>query len=425
MNVGDRLTLHIEKPAAGGRMIGRHEGAVVLVLRAIPGEDVEVEIEKVQRGTAWARTVHVLQPSPDRVVHDDDWACGGNVYSHVRYARQLDLKRDIIRDAFARIGRMAPPDDIPIAASAVDGYRMRARFRYSDGRLGYFREGTHQLCDPAPTRQLLPSTIGAVSDLAAALNQTATRSVHEVELSENCAATQRAVHLILHDDGDPSRLGRLPRVAGMDGMSYGVAGGRPIALAGDATVADTLPVTPAREASTVSLRRHAHAFFQGNRFLLSTLVADVGEVVPPAAVLDLYAGVGLFAVTLAARGNTQVVAIEGDRVCAHDLKSNAAQCEGRVDARHQSVEAFLASARQRAFDTLIVDPPRTGMTREALAGAIALRAPRVVYVSCDVATLGRDARMLVDAGYRLVSVRAFDLFPNTAHVESLAVFDRI
>jgi 23S rRNA (uracil1939-C5)-methyltransferase len=424
MNAGDLVTLRIDKPAAGGRMIARHDGAVVLVMGGIPGEEVEAEVEKVQRNTAWGRTTRVIEPSPDRVAADEDWACGGNVYSHIRYERQLDLKREIIRDAFTRIGHLAPPEDITVAPSRVDGYRMRARFRYADGRLGYFREGSHQLCDPATSHQLLPATLDVLRRLADVLTTAGGRAVHEVELAENCAADQRALHFILHANVDPSRLGALARVDGVGGVSYGAPGARPLVLYGDPTVADTLSVVTDGGSAPVTLARQAHAFFQGNRYLLGTLAAAVAAAVPRGSVLDLYAGVGLFAVTLAAGGERTVVAIEGDRVAAHDLKINTARCERRVDARHQSVEAFLSHARRGAFDTIIVDPPRTGMTKDALTGAIALGAARVVYVSCDVATLGRDARILVDAGYRSSRVAAFDLFPNTAHVESLAIFDR-
>src|SRR6476659_327525 len=106
MRPGDRLTLTIEKPAAGGRMIARHEGAVVLVAGTIPGETVESAVERVQRGTIWARTLRVVEPSADRIGDAEEQPCGGNVLAHVRYARQLDIKRDIIRDAFARIGKV-------------------------------------------------------------------------------------------------------------------------------------------------------------------------------------------------------------------------------------------------------------------------------------------------------------------------------
>src|SRR5687767_10082038 len=123
MRPGDRLTLSVEKPAAGGRMIARHDGAIVLVSAAIPGETVDAEVEKIQRGTIWARAIRVVTASADRVMPAGDSACGGNVFSHIAYDRQLTLKRDIIRDAFTRIGRMTTRDDLPVAGSAADGYR--------------------------------------------------------------------------------------------------------------------------------------------------------------------------------------------------------------------------------------------------------------------------------------------------------------
>ena len=422
---GDRLRLTIEKPAAGGRMIARHEGAVILVSGAIPGEIVDAQIEKVQRGTGWARTLRVIEPSSDRVAVEGDWACGGNVLAHVRYERQLELKREILRDAFARIGRLPAPDEIPVAASPLDGYRMRARLHVVNGRIGFFREGTHALCDPAGTRQLLPSTLQAVEALGDALSSGPVSAVAQVELSENCPANERAFHLVLHDDTNPSRLGTLAPMPGVSGVSCGTGqGGRAMVLLGSPEVSDSLTVTMASGKHAFTLTRHAHAFFQANRFLLETLVEAVVGHVRPGRALDLYAGVGLFSVALASRGDTRVTAIEGERTSAHDLKFNAARVGSAIEARHQAVEVYLDSARPRDLDTVIVDPPRSGMTRDALMRAIGLRAPRVVYVSCDVATLARDARALVDAGYRLLTLRVFDLFPHTAHVESLAVFER-
>jgi 23S rRNA (uracil1939-C5)-methyltransferase len=424
MNAGDRLTLRVEKPAAGGRMIARHQNAVVLVSGAIPGELVDAEIEKVQRGTAWARTRGVLDPSPDRVVSEHDGTCGGNVFAHIRYQRQTDLKREIIRDAFTRIGRMQAPEGIAIAPSPVDGYRMRARLHVVDRRVGFFREGTHQLCDAAATGQLLPSTVAALQALEAALRSAPSSEVVDVEVSENCPANQRAVHLVLREGAAPSRLGSLPPIGDLTGLSCGSGqSARGLVLWGTPEVTDTMAVPAASGEFDMTLTRHVQSFFQGNRFLLPTLVAAVADVVPAGRVLDLYAGVGLFSVALARRGDTKVTAVEGDRTAARDLKTNTTRAGGAIEARHQPVEVFLGSSA-RAIDTVIVDPPRTGMTRAALTGVVALTAARVVYISCDVATLGRDARLLVDAGYRLGDVRALDLFPNTAHVETIAVFDR-
>jgi 23S rRNA (uracil1939-C5)-methyltransferase len=138
--------------------------------------------------------------------------------------------------------------------------------------------------------------------------------------------------------------------------------------------------------------------------------------------VDLYAGVGLFSIPLAATGHLEVTAVEGDRASGADLRENARPYEPRLKAHVSGVEAYL-TARKGTPACVIVDPPRTGLSKEAADRLARVQAPRLVYVSCDPPTLARDARRLLDAGYRLTSLRAFDLFPNTPHVESLAVFD--
>ena len=406
-------------------MIARHDGAIVLVSAAIPGETIEAMVEKVQRGTGWAKTTKVVEASPDRIDPPGDWACGGSVFAHIRYERQLAIKRDIIRDALTRIGRMAPPDTIQVHGSPIDGYRMRARLHLHDGRAGFFKEGTHELCDPGPTRQLLPATIDAVQDLEGVLRGVPQSGVREIEVSENCPADQRTIHLNLAEDTDPSRLGSLPGIPGVTGVSCGTTGNHhALVLSGSPIVTDTLTVAATARPLVVTLARHTRSFFQSNRFLLSDLVAAVVNAVPTGRVLDLYAGVGVFAVTLATRGDRGVIAVEGDRSAADDLKKNVSSAGRTMVARHQSVETFLAVEKDVQADAVILDPPRTGLSKEALTGVTGLHASRLVYVSCDVATLARDARLIVDGGYRLTSMTAFDLFPNTAHVESVAVFDR-
>jgi 23S rRNA (uracil1939-C5)-methyltransferase len=135
--------------------------------------------------------------------------------------------------------------------------------------------------------------------------------------------------------------------------------------------------------------------------------------------VDLYAGVGLFSLTAQTAGAGPITAVEGDLIAVRDLKRNA---KGEITVLELPVERFRSQSGPPA--TVIVDPPRTGLSKDALARAIALGAPSFVYVSCDVATLARDARVLVDAGYRIASARAFDLFPNTAHVETVIAFAR-
>lgn len=425
MKQGQRLTVAIEKPAAGGRMIARHEGAVLLVSGAIPGETVEVEVERVQRGTAWGRTARVIDASADRTTPVVDAACGGNAFAHVAYERQLALKMDIVRDGFARIGRMALPEALPVHPSPPEGYRIRAQLHVRRGRVGFFREGTHELCDPGRAGQLRPAAIEAIVRLEAALATVPHALVSEIELAENVDGRQRVCHLELAPEGNPSGLASLAPVEGLSGLSWSPAGADgSLALHGDPTVTDVIACAVQGRQAHVELTRHARAFFQANRFLLQPLVNNVAARVGRGPVFDLYAGVGLFAVALARLGWPEVVAVEGDPWSARDLETNAVQAGAALTVAHRSVEAFVSERpRVGPGTTVIVDPPRTGLSRQALAGVLALGAARLVYVSCDIATLARDARLIVDAGYALGDVELFDLFPNTAHVETAATFD--
>ncbi len=414
MNRGDRVRLAIERPATGGRMIARHEGAIVLVSGAIPGEVVEAEIEKVQRGTMWAVTRDVLERSADRIEPAMDGACGGSVFAHVAYERQRAIKSAIIDDTLRRLGRVTLETPVEVAGSPLDGYRMRARLHVRNGRIGFFREGTHSLCDARQTRQLSAAAMDAVELLQQSLSGLARPVVSEIELAENVSASERAVHLELVPDADPSRLGTLTNVDGLTGAtSAPVDHPRTMELWGSPYVSDRVAGAP--------LMRHARSFFQANRFLLDPLVAHVLGLIDAGSILDLYAGVGLFSVAASASGKGSVVAVEHDRFSVDDLRRNVAGHD--ITAIAGSVEGFLERPGA-TFTTVIVDPPRTGMSKDATAGVIARRAPRVVYVSCDIATLARDARQLIDAGYRIAGVRGFDLFPNTAHVETVIAFVR-
>ena len=424
---GQVVELAIEKPEAGGRMIARHHGQVVLVRGAIPGERVRARIERADKRMAFAVTRDVVEPSPDRRPPGADPLCGGALYSHIAYARQLAIKSDVLRDAFARLGRYPLEGSIPVADSPEEGYRMRARFHVQGGRAGFYREGTHQLCDAGPTRQLADTAVAAVTVLAAALERDAPGGVTAISVTENITGGDRAAHLDL-GAGAPIDLPTLERhavSAGLRGVSARSASGGDPLIAGVPIVTDPLSLLTGDDAGGAVLQRRAESFFQGNRFLLRDLVAAVTDAVPDdGEVLDLYAGVGLFSVALAAAGRSDVTAVEGDRSSGADLRENARPHAPRLDARIQRVEDYLAARRAPRPATIVIDPPRTGLSKEAADGMLRHAAPRVVYVSCDPATLARDTRKLLDAGYRLDSVRAFDLFPNTPHVEVLAVFSR-
>jgi 23S rRNA (uracil1939-C5)-methyltransferase len=421
LKAGDVIPLAVEKPAVGGAMIARHEGRIVLVSGAIPGERVQARIGRVGKGVAHADAVGVEAPSPDRRDPSGDPLCGGCLYSHIAYPRQLAIKGQVIADAFARIAHLQLPSSVSVAASPEDGYRMRARLHVRGSRFGFFREGTHDLCDARATRQLLPASLDAVERVMAGVRSIGAGAVREIELSENADASQRVVHLGTTEPLDPRLIAKLVAVDGLTPGPY---------------VTDTMALGDA----AFTLRRHVLAFFQGNRFLLSTLVQHVIDRVPVGApLLDLYAGVGLFSVAAAVERGAVVVAVEGDKTAFDDLSVNAEAAGANLTAIRASIEGFGATVAkpQPAWPTLraaarasgapplevvIVDPPRTGMSPDALAGVLSLKAPRLIYVSCDVATLARDARKIVDAGHAIDRVDAFDMFPNTPHVETVVVF---
>jgi 23S rRNA (uracil1939-C5)-methyltransferase len=427
LHEGQEVELTIEKPAAGGRMIARHHGEVVLVRGAIPGERVRALVERAEKRLAYAVTRAVIEASADRRTAEADPLCGGNLYAYIAYPCQLALKREIIADAFARLGRIPLDMPIEVTGSPERAYRMRARCHVRGARAGFYREGTHQLCDPASTGQLLPEAAAALQRVAAVIEREAAGAALSIELAENVAGDRRAVHLELAAGArfDGHALARIGRDSGVAGMSaLGMATGRPLEW-GDPAIADPLGTVTAGRVDGGELRRHPASFFQGNRFLLPTLVTAVMDAVPgDGEILDLYAGVGLFAVALAAAGHLEVTAVEGDRTSGADLRRNAAPYTPRLTAHVTRVENYLASRSASAAACIIVDPPRTGLSKEAMDAIAHHGAGRIVYVSCDAPTLARDARRLLDAGYRLASIRAFDLFPNTPHVETLAAFER-
>jgi 23S rRNA (uracil1939-C5)-methyltransferase len=418
------LTLDIEKAAAGGRMLARHEGRIVLVSGAIPGERVSVRVEKTERGVAFADVADVVQASGDRRPLKSDARCGGNVFAHIAYARQLVLKGDIIQDAFRRIGRLSLPAAPVVSGSPEQGYRMRARLHVRGERIGFYREGTHEMCDVATTGQLSPETSQWVGATQRTLERTRLREITAIEIAENIPGDQRACHVELLPNAVASDYAAISE--GLVGLSAQHVD-RPgvVRIAGTPVVTDAIQVTE-DQTGKLTLSRDVRAFFQGNRFLVEALVRRVIELVQHGPVVDLYAGVGLFGLSLAAAGTESVTAVEGDAVGGADLLRNAEPFASRVTTVRRSVEAYLAAAQTHdvAPATVIVDPPRTGVAKEAMAHLIRLRPGRIVYVSCDVATLARDMRALLDGGYALAHLTGIDLFPNTAHVETLAAFTR-
>lgn len=421
---GDILDLTIDRPVAGGRMLARHEGRVVFVAGAIPGERVRARVERVDRRAIWAAATDVLEASADRRTPRSDPACGGLTYAHIDGARQRALKAEVVADAFRRIGHVSidPP---PVVASPETGYRLRARLHVRRGRAGFFREGTHVLCDGRATGQLLPASHDAVDAVLRALDSRCAE-VDALVVAENADASERVVHL---EPRDGARLGdlegHLDLVPGLTGLTAGADGGTCV-VAGSPAVTDTaagILGEDVRFDRPVVWVRRATSFFQGNRFLTGSLVRQVLDLARGDRIVDLYAGVGLFAVALTARG-ARVLAVEGDRSSGADLAANAASWRDRLHVVRDTVEAVVATPLDPPPDTVVLDPPRTGLSPAALGGVVGWAPARLVYVSCDAPTLARDTARLVEGGYALQRVQAFDLFPNTPHVEVIALFGR-
>jgi 23S rRNA (uracil1939-C5)-methyltransferase len=391
-----------------------------LVWGAIPGERVTARVDRTTKSVAFASTVDVVSASPDRR-DAADTRCGGNVLSHIAYDRQRRLKSEIIRDAFARIGKIPLEKDPDVMASPEHGYRMRARLHVVGGRWGFYREESHDLCDASRTGQLLESTAAWIAAAQTSLGRIGADGVTGVEISENVAGDERACHLELRAGATPAKYSALAE--GLVGLTaQSTDSPFPETLAGTPQVTDVIEVRD--DTPPVRLTRHVRAFFQGNRFLLRSLVQHVVSLVPRGPVIDLYAGGGLLGLALAATGADHVTFVEGDPVSSADLLNNALPFLDRARVERCSVEEFLARPRKQTGETVVVDPPRTGLSRAAAAGILALEPVRLVYVSCDVATLARDARTLLDSGYTLGPITGLDLFPNTAHVETVTEFAR-
>lgn len=393
--MNDFIELSIERPAQGGRMIARMDGAVVLVSGAIPGERVRARITERRHGVTFAETTDVLEASPDRRDPPFDPLCGGNLLAHITYERQLALKREILGDAFRRQARLSLDELPPIAGSPETGYRMRARLHVSHGRIGFFRERTKDVCDAARTGQLSDAAAAVIASASAALAACGD-AIEEIVLAENAAATERVLHIVTRP-----------------GTSIPVELTRSIEGVSDRDVIDEqLP-------GGAILQRHAASFFQANRFLLVPLVAKVADAAGGGNIADLFAGVGLFAAEAASRG-AEVIAVEADPVSSRDLSRNLAAFGLSARAVAEPVESWLAG-RRSVPETVIVDPPRAGLSTDARRRLIDAKPEKIVYVSCDPVTLARDVKDFIAAGYALVQLEALDLFPNTPHVESLAV----
>ncbi len=380
-----------ERLAFGGDAVARLEGLAIFVPFAGPGERLRVRITERKKNFARGVIEQILAPSQSRREPPCRYfgECGGCQLQHLSYDEQLKAKSGFVRDALTRIGGIAWESEIEIRSAAEFGYRSRAQVKIENGsdqlRIGFNRNGSHTVCDIETCPVLAPELDRALVRLRSTLKNGE------------------------HD---------LPRHAEVE-MAIGGAG---VSVEPELTGFSAAPVTVRIGDADYSF--DATTFFQVNSLLLEDFIKEATANHSGNLALDLYAGVGLFTLQLA-RSFERVVGIESDRRAARFARKNISANNARnVKFYNDRVESWLKNVNSRGPrpDFVLLDPPRAGAA-EAIVEIARLKPPRITYVSCDPTTLARDLRKLLDARYRLSKVVAFDLFPQTYHVETIASLD--
>lgn len=392
----ESFACRVRELAAGGDGVATlPDGRVLFLPFTAPGDRVEARVVESHSRWARGRVLQVVEPGAARVAPPCPvfGRCGGCSWQHLAYPAQLRAKARILRDALQRIGGIVL-DALPVLTPSPRpyAYRSRARLLRRGREVGLRARGAHELCALESCPVLAPELEAGLAELAASPADPTGEAEWELALGRGgalrCAPLDR-------------------RVPGGDPLELSVLG--------------------------AELRVSVGVFVQANGLLLEELVRAVVEataagIPADARGLELHAGAGFFTLPLARRFR-EWVAVESDRRAVTDLRCNL----DRAGASHVRVERARAGRLLAArvlreapgrLHRVLLDPPRSGLERGAAQSLVSLAPGRIVYLSCDPATLARDARVLVEGGYRLRALRGFDLFPQTPHVESLSVWER-
>jgi 23S rRNA (uracil1939-C5)-methyltransferase len=407
--MGRPLELHLTDMAHGGAALGRHEGKVVFVPYAIPGEEVLVELIEDKGRYAQGRLVEVLSPSAQRVSppcpHFGSHGCGGCHWQHIAYGAQLEFKQSIVQDQLKRIGRFESVSVKPVIGNLEPWcYRNHVQFTLDEnGRLGFMAAESQQVVPIGECHvmhPLLDEVFGALDLELPELKR----------LSLRCGVNtgQRMVVFETFED-EPFEL----EVDLPISCVLLLSDGRTATLIGQEHISEIL--------AGQEYRISAGSFFQVNTPQAEELVRLVRDYLAPTGnevLLDAYCGVGVFGLSLADQVG-RVIGVEENPSAVADARFNAGLADNAefVEGRVEEILPFL----EAAIDLAVLDPSRQGCALEGLTALADLAPSKVVYVSCDPATLARDTRRLVQAGYQLVEVQPVDMFPQTYHIESVAL----
>ena len=432
---GDRLELEIDSLAQGGRGVARADGYVVFVSGALPGDRVRVQLTKAKRAYAEGKAIEMLRPSEERIaetcVHGGE-PCPGAPWQAMTYERQLGEKADQVDDALRRLGHLEGYELEPIEP-AVEAWRYRNKLEYSFGpgadrlALGFHRRGSW-------------AEIVDVDDckLASEANNAARNAVREWAITEAIPAYESAPqtgvlrNLVVREGRRTGQLqtrlvtspGRIPRPpVDLHTVIAGPAGG----TAGPPGVLGAEHLT--EELCGLRFRVSHSAFMQTNTEMAERLYGIAAEFAGLSGnerLFDLFCGIGTIGLSLASRAG-EVWGLEGIADAVADAETNAS-LNGIENARFVAADARLGIAplleRAGRPDVVVVDPPRSGLSKKIVRRLLECEAPRIVYVSCNPTTLAPNAAQLVEAGYTLRRVKPVDMFPQTPHVEAVAVFER-
>jgi 23S rRNA (uracil1939-C5)-methyltransferase len=441
------LLITIEKLIYGGDGLGRlpadsdGRGKAVFLPFVLGGEKVEGSITEQKPGFARARVDAVVEASPHRVQPSCPYfgPCGGCHYQHASYEQQLEIKKDILRETFRRMAKLELAVDVEVHSSPPWNYRNRSRLQVRTGpafTAGYFRMSSHDLL----AVEECPISSPLINRGIAALWKSGREGkipdgVREVEFFANADDTQLLIDVGCAGGARRAAvrayaeelLSSLPEIAGVVAFREANPGDR---KAG----AQEILVTAGAQSLDYKTQRgtyrvSAGSFFQTNRHLTDELVRIVTAGQSGEVAFDLYAGAGLFSTALAGDFH-HIFSVEPSQTSFADLSYNH---PSNAEAVQATTEQYLARAESSGRvgkgkvlphtlhkpDLAVVDPPRSGLGERVARMLADLGAPRVVYVSCDPATLARDLVILLGTGYRVEQVHLVDLFPQTYHLESV------
>ncbi len=386
--VGDIFEAEIEKVAHGGHFIARHEGAVFFIRHGIPGEKCRVVITSIGSSFNRGDVVEVLTPSPDRVSPPCSYAhrsgCGGCDFQHISMARQRQLKSDVITEQFARIAKMDLRIEVEEVSPALHWRTRSIATTNNVGRLGFYGARSHRVV-------AIDDCIIMAGDMK--MPELAARTWKADVRIEIALSSMKERNIALATKESKARL-----------------------TEGNQTLHE--------EVMGKVLEVSQDSFWQSNASAAATLtraVLDYAEIRNGDHVLDLYGGVGLFTSVM-----VDIVGIDG----AIDLIEGSKSATGdaaRNFAKNPNVKIATGDVahhlpRITSADVVVLDPPREGAGKTVVSEILRLTPRRVVYVACDPAALARDTGYFLEKGYTLSTIRAFDLFPMTHHIECVALF---